>query len=327
MSDLHLAAVSAIGGGPSGQDWNLAPSKHAERMSDEAKPLIDILNHTRLQVMIKQYDTANAKAKLAQAEYKSQSKRQIVAAAAAAIIGGCVLFYGEYEDGWQAMLRIAFLCLQGLLLAVVVSTKYWLQNSNVYTVWQENRSDAETVRVNLFETVCSNSDIPTQNDEQAKQWLLSLQLEYFVRYQLMVQLFYYEKRGAEHEQSSRVYLNRGAIVTFFIALVGSIASVLAADVSDTVGGLAVLGLIGPILLSMQSSLSLLNQDQRNAERYKLTHANLAELLKKLDDVRGAARAGHRDQVVAYISSVNDLISVEHKQWRSDFKVVNEESAN
>ena len=327
MDYSHSAAIIAIGGGPSGEDWHLDPSQHAERMADQAQPLRNILDHSRLQVIIDQYDKANDKAKLAQDDYKNHSKRQIVAAATAAIIGGCVLFFGEYQDGWQAMLRIGLLCMQGVLLAVVVSSKYRLQHSRVYRAWQQQRSIAESARVELFEAVCSATQSTDQDNATAAQWLLSLQLEYFVRYQLMVQLFYYDTRGAQHQEASRVYLNRGAIITFFVALVASTASVLGADVSDTIGGLAIIGLIGPILLSMQSSLSLLDQDERNAERYKLTHANLSELLKSLDDIRSAAQQGRRAEVMKFIDSVNNLISVEHKQWRSDLKAANQDNAN
>lgn len=321
-------AVQAIGGGSQADDWHMDPKKHAERMTDKAESLKDILENSAVQTIIQQYEEANQEAKLAQESYKKLGKREIYAAGLASIIGGVVLFLGVTEENWQTVLRIGLLCIQAVLLALVVSTKYRLQQSKVYRVWQQERSKAETARIELFEHACDlNEDQQPPASNSASPSLLELQLAYFIRYQLMVQMFFYKERGKQHQSAVSVYLNKSAILTFFIALVASISSVFGADIADSIALLAFVGLIMPILLSMQTSLSMLNQDQRNAERYKLTYAQLLELCKQIDHVRTAAKQNDRPTVVRFINAVNDLISVEHKQWQYDLSTSNEQILN
>ena len=297
------------------QDWHLDPRSHAQRMTREAGPLQSILQGSRVQVILDQYEAANAQAGKYQAEYKRYGRSEIYLGSTAAIIGAVILYLSPGGSGNGAdLLRTVLLLAQGFCLAGAVALKYKLGHSAVYRQWQQQRTRAETSRIELFETVCGleNSPVPPSVAENELP-LLPLQLEYFLRYQLQVQLNYYHERGRQHAVAARQFVNIGTGITFLTAVTASLAG-LSTELGDWVGSAAVVGLVAPILLATQSSLSRLNQDERNAARYAITHDHLLNLKKESDSARRAAEAGNRDEVCRFIRSANGVISVEHTEW-------------
>lgn len=171
------------------QDWHLDPCSHAQRMTREAGPLQRILQDSRVQVIIDQYEAANAQAGKYQAEYKRYGRSEIYLGSTAAIIGAVILYLSPGGGGNGAdLLRTVLLLAQGFCLAGAVALKYKLGHSAVDRQWQQQRTRAETSRIELFETVSGlkNSPVPPSVTENELP-LLPLQLEYFLRYQLQVQ--------------------------------------------------------------------------------------------------------------------------------------------
>lgn len=307
-------AIKVIGGDIGPADWRLEPSTHSKAINEDGAELKALLLSEKVNAIADAYNDASGKAKLAQKEYKDFSKWAIYASAGATIIGSFVLFLGKDSVTSFVYFRELLLTIQVILIAVQISLKYKLQNGRAFSKWQVERSNAESFRIDLFNLVCLAKEGAGRSN-----WQLQLQLEYFVRYQLAVQLKFYKERGLQHEEELKKYVNRGTVLTFFIALGSVTATSIGVGLSDTVGVLAIAGLIAPVLITVQGNLSLLNQDQRNYERYKITHANLRKLRGKLDEVRDAAKVGNRNYVEEFMGEVNALISVEHKQWKYDFK--------
>jgi hypothetical protein len=298
------------------QDWHLDPRSHAQRMTREAGPLQKILQGSRVQVILDQYETANAQAGKYQVDYKRYGRWEIYLGSAAAIIGAVILYLSSVDGGSEAdLLRTALLLAQGFCLAGAVALKYKFGHSAVYRLWQQQRTRAETSRIELFETVCGleNSAVPPSTAEKELP-LLPLQLEYFLRYQLQVQLNYYHERGRQHADAARRFVNIGTGITFLTAVAASLAG-LSTELGDWVSSTAIVGLVAPILLATQSSLSRLNQDERNAARYAITHDHLLNLKKESDSARRAAEAGNQGEVFRFIRSANEVISVEHTEWK------------
>ncbi len=211
-------------------------------------------------------------------------------------------------------LRIALLIIQIVCTAGLVGMKYFLQHRKLFGKWQKERSEAETARIELFETACGLSDHNWNDAEKDDDFpLLPLQLEYFVRYQIMVQIAYYSKRVAEHEAAAYRYICFGAIVTFIAALAAAIIG-FTQELGDAVSIASMAALVAPILLTAQTNLSRLNQDERNAARYAITHDHLDRLRGKLSDARKSAASRLVEPVHAFIRSANEVISVEHSQW-------------
>jgi hypothetical protein len=298
------------------QDWHLDPCSHAQRMAREAGPLQRILQGSRVQVILEQYEAGNAKAGEYQAGYKRYGRWEIYLGSAAAIIGAVILYLASGGDGDKSgLLSTGLLVAQGFCLAGAIALKYKLGHSTIYRQWQQQRTRAETSRIELFETACGLAGHPVPPSVTENELaLLPLQLEYFLRYQLQVQLNYYHERGRQHAKAARRFVNIGTVITFLAAVAASLAG-LNTELGDWVSSSAIVGLVAPILLTAQSSLSRLNQDERNAARYAITHDHLLNLKKKSDSVRSAAEGGNQEEVFRFIRSVNEVISVEHTEWK------------
>lgn len=297
------------------QDWHLDPRSHAQRMAGEAGPLQKILQGSRVQVILEQYEAGNAKAGEYQAEYKRYGRWEIYLGSAAAIIGAVILYLASGDGGEPGLSRSILLLAQGFCLAGAIALKYKLGHSAIYRQWQQQRARAETSRIELFETACGLAEHPVPSSVAENELpLLPLQLEYFLRYQLQVQLNYYHERGRQHAEAARRFVNIGTGITFLAAVTASLAG-LNTELGDWVSSSAIVGLVTPILLTAQTSLSRLNQDERNAARYAITHDHLLNLKKKSDSVHSAAEAGNQGEVFRFIRSVNEVISVEHTEWK------------
>lgn len=304
-------------GAPTPDDWKLEPEQHAARLDPKAAALKRVLEHSLIQAIMRRYDRYDEQAGVQQAVYKKNGSREIYLAAAAAILGGVVLVMNDARNVSPAYdyLRTGLLLLQLVCAAGVVGMKYLLQAGKSFQAWQKSRSQAETARIELFETACGLAR-DWQDEQQAGDYpLLPLQLEYFIRYQLMVQVVYYDKRGKQHQAASKRYVGFGAIVTFIAAIAAGLGG-LALEFIDTVSVASIAAMAAPVLLGMQTSLSRLNQDERNAARYEITHAHLEKLRGKSSDIRKAAADGDAATVHAFIRDVDQIISVEHSQWIS-----------
>jgi len=207
--------------------------------------------------------------------------------------------------------------LQVICAAGVIGVKYLLQHQQPFVKWNESRSNAETARIGLFETVCGLTERKWEDAQKDGDYpLLPLQLEYFVRYQLDVQLVYYDKRGEQHRKAARRYVSFGAAVTFIAALAAASIGVYQ-GIGDGVSIASMAALVAPILMTAQTNLSRLNQDERNGARYEITYAHLKKVQGKLlDDARKGAAVGDATPVHAFIRAADDVISVEHSQWQA-----------
>ena len=306
-------------------DWRLDPAEHAGRLAPEAAPLQRVLDGARSGVIITQYDESDGQAGRDQAEYKRVGRAEIYLASAAALLGGIALYLGsggsspEAGDAASAItvpewLIVVFVVVQVACLAGAVAAKFLLRQGNAYVKWQQSRTRAENVRLELFETVCglTTEDAPPPVRE-GELPLLPLQLEYFLRYQLAVQVNFYRDRGRQHAKGARQLVGWGALITFVAVFFSSLAAT-GLRIGTLVGAVSIVGLAAPVLLAAQTNLSRLSQDERNAARYRTMYLLLQNAQKEQDLMREAAIKGDAVTVRSYMRRTNDLISVEHREW-------------
>jgi hypothetical protein len=306
-------------GADSADDWKLEPAEHAARLMPEAVALKRVLETEFIMEIIDRYDRADAAAAKHQRSYKKFGRAEIYLGTVAAIIGAIVLSMSDSTDAAATYdyLRAPLLWIQIISAAGVVGVKYLLQHQQPFVKWNESRSIAETARIELFETVCGLTERKWENAQSDGDFpLLPLQLEYFVRYQLDVQLIYYDKRGEQHRKAARRYVSFGAVVTFIAALAAALIGV-SQGIGDGISIASMAALVAPILMTAQTNLSRLNQDERNGARYEITYAHLKKVRgEMLDDARSGAAAGDAAPVHAFIRAADNVISVEHSQWQA-----------
>jgi hypothetical protein len=317
--EAESAKAADLLGAPSADDWKLDPSAHAENLTPQAAPLQRILEKELIKEIIDRYDRHNAAAAEYQNTYKTFGRAEIYLGTAAAILGAIILSMADSTDPAPLFdyFRGTLLFVQIVCASGVVGLKYLLQHRQPFAKWNETRSIAETARIELFETVCGLTERRWEKVQKDGGFpLLPLQLEYFVRYQLEVQLIYYDRRGKQHRKAASRYIGFGAAVTFFAALAAAIIGV-SQNIGDGVSVVSMAALVAPILLMAQTNLSRLNQDERNGARYAITFAHLSKLRGELlDDARDAAVAGNAELVHAFIRAVDGVISVEHSEWQA-----------
>ncbi|WBQ09867.1 DUF4231 domain-containing protein [Hyphomonadaceae bacterium ML37] len=335
---ITRAAINAIGMHTASPDWRLEPQAHAARLPAEAGALKRILMRSDLQGLMDQFSAADSRAGAAQSRYKRFGRLAIMLNAGAVILGALSLAGADILSTFGVepgdITRSVALSVQyGLIAAALISAQLVIR-LRPFETWMKARAAAEMCRLELFETVIRLKE-PQKDGELA---LLPLQLEYFRRYQLGVQLDYYSGRGAQHDRAARGRATRRDMYSLLGALSVAPASAGALSfVSDDwrsrIGGLLetadarllsepviasllmVSGVIAATLMAAQNALSLLSQDRRNASRYATAFDNLSYLYRTyIDTARQAAVQGDKDAVLEFVGAVHAQISSEHQEW-------------
>ena len=75
--------------------------------------------------------------------------------------------------------------------------------------------------------------------------------------------------------------------------------------------------VGAALQGLLAALHLMNQDERNAARYRSTAENLEALATTpLEEARACATANDQQAVETFVTLVHEQISSEHREWVS-----------
>lgn len=324
-----MSAAQDIIGEQAPDDYILRPEAHAQALPAEAGPLKRILALPTIQATIHQYRAADTRAARHQRIYKLFGRFAISLQAVAALTGAAFILdkplnqainwlaAGDGERAEWIAHRLTDIELAFVLIATFAGGLVtWLAS---FQKWNESRAAAELARINFFSQVLTGDNAP----EGRELPLLPLQIEYFRRYQLQIQIAYYGTRGAQHE---RRYKNQFWTIiglalislTFLLAPYLSFSSGLWTAFKDCVtanNAGTFVGVAVATLTTMLANLSLLSQDEANARRYHSTLTNLRTLEREyLEPAREAAAKGERDRVLSFVAAVNDQISLEHRQW-------------
>jgi hypothetical protein len=173
--------------------------------------------------------------------------------------------------------------------------------------WMTARAEAERFRSQYFEKITT---LPLTGDGITP---LLLQIEYFRRYQLDVQLTYYAKRSADHRRSAALWLKVSSAAVVLGSVSAGLAGVLS-TVNPAWISIAALGTIATALAALASTEEAVGQNRAKTERFEGTRSALALLKGKLDDVRKAAAENRAEPVEAFVAAVHQLMDAEHQQW-------------
>jgi hypothetical protein len=332
MGEDLKRAQEAVGRDDPDADWKLAPGVHAAALPAQAGPLRRILQHSEIQSIITAFETADKQAVDAQARYKRVARLRLYTGVAATIVGATfILPLDEWLRGFLSIpTTIQYSC-----LAVSIVAALHLIRSKPFDAWMKARAKAEIARVELFKQIMKAVDDAAQPGELA---LLPLKLEYFRRYQLDVQLRYYQGRGQEHARAAGETARWQRISIALTVLAGAIAVIAATkflvDLAPVPGwikdlsrivqshlplwsnkAVLAIGIVASTLFGASISRSLMDLDERNASRYLTTAANLKHLRDAgLEAARADAAAGLIDKVKGFVDTVQDQVSTEHREW-------------
>jgi hypothetical protein len=315
LSDAEAVklAAAAIGEGRP-DDFILAPTTHAEELAGKAPALASLLRTAKIATLARQYERRDREAGDAQRRFKDAMLWANAAVLATGVLGAAIMVVGILEEAlddadlWPLLLVLGL----GALVSGAFASM-WLfrvREGNLVEAWMSGRAHTESARLEYFATLAK-----AKTGESSELPLGLLKLEYFRRYQLDVQIAYYDRRGGQHRESADRTLTLGG----FAAALGAVASGsagIAASIEAPWAALAALGVIGTALAAFAATREAVNQDRRNAERYGRTLSALEILRGRLDDVRAGVLAGSQDLLEEYVAGVHEQLSLEHREWLS-----------
>ena len=308
-------------------DWQLRPKQHAQDLSPEAGALKRILERPNIETIMTRFHTADAKAIRAQKWYRFWGRTGIYAIALASIIGTALVLRVDEKFGLEV--KWLALAVEYSLLVAAFLIAQWLVIKQPFKKWMENRGAAEIARIHLFDDIVQAEEPPSPDEAP----LLPLQLEYFRRYQLDVQLAYNKGRGKEHHAAAghtHLWQWISVALTLLWIVITALASVYFAaqkgwiDLSTWASALQLgsyerwvmaLGIVVASIYTASYARSLMDLDERNAARYATTLANLEHIQATLlHETRAAAQQGDRQKVLIFVRLVQNQISSEHQEW-------------
>ncbi len=300
--------------GPSSDDdYIIEPTRDAERYKGDAPGLASLLQAESVKRTAQQYEQRDTKAVELQNTFKQIARRANLAVLLTACMGAGVLLVSALLPENPEWLKKGLLVVVGIAGAVCGGLgKMWLshiEGGKLLEKWMMSRADAETYRLEYFKAVTDTPQSVPDSDPPS----LLLQLEYFRRYQLDVQIAYYRIAAARHQKAAHKTLVLGTRTVLLAAIATGLSGVLCA-IDPAWAAIAVLGVVAAALTSYSSMTEAIQQDRRNAERYPRTHTALMELGKELDRVRRAAAGNQREAVEKFVAAVHEQLSLEHRQW-------------
>lgn len=318
--------ISIVGQNES-DDWQLRPTIHARNLPPEAGALKRVLEQPKIEDIISRFYTADAKAIRSQKWYRFWGRAGIYAIALASIIGTALVLRLDEKFGVES--KWLALAVEYGLLVIAFLIAQWLVIKQPFKKWMENRGIAEITRIQLFDEVVQ-TDEPLMSEETA---LLPLQLEYFRRYQLDVQLAYYKGRGSQHLAAAG-HTNLWKLLSVGLTCVWVLITVVASlhflaeqdwitlpswaaalKLSSYERVVMAFGIVAASIYTANYARSLMDLDERNAARYATTLANLEHIQSTLlGEAREAAQQGDRSKVLTFVRLVQNQISSEHQEW-------------
>ncbi len=292
------------------EDWIIAPTKHAGLYAESAPALAKVLGGSGVAATCKQYEDSDKDAGTAQDRFKQTARRANLAVLGTASSGALILVVNALSAGAQS----AVLAILGAVSVVAGGLgTLWIRRidgGKYLQKWMTARARAETHRLRLFDLATA---APPDGEPECEPSLALLQLEYFRRYELDVQVAYYRSARERHAAAAQRTLVLGSWAVLLAATATGVSGILASWKSDF-ANIAALGVMSAALSSYVSRKGEISQDARNADRYERTGDALLELSKELDQVRLAVAGGARGPLQKFVAAVHEHLSVEHRQW-------------
>jgi hypothetical protein len=289
-------------------DHRVEPTRHADELAAQSPGLAALLRASTVQFIAARFEEADAASVAAQRDFRRLASRARWAVLLTATVASLLMLAGASQGLSVPAPGQIFVALSILGLVVGGLATMWLfriRQGELLEQWMKTRALAESRRLEYFLAVTQ----PVAGDPA----LNLLQLEYFCRHQLDVQIAYYRDRGARHRDSARRILALGGWAVFISTVTVGAAGVLGA-VSAPLASIAAVAIVGSALSAFASSLEAVNQDTRNAERYARTRETLEQLASRRDDVRRAVGAGTAEALPQFVAAIHEQLSLEHRQW-------------
>jgi hypothetical protein len=307
----QIRSAKQIIGESKDDDYVIAPVGHAELYEKDAPQLASVLRDSGVATTAQEYELHDHRAVQAQVRYKDIAGRANITVLVTACAGAVIMLVALFDfPGWRVLwFAMGLFALASGAYGAVLS--YVLKHGSLFHRWMRARAAAESHRLEYFRRL-SSANWPIGSDSGVHLGLL--QLEYFCRYQLEVQVSYYDSRQLDHQRGADVTAWIGGLAIALAAVATGLAGMLGSGVDSGWAGIAALGIAGAALASFARAKEIISQDSRNSERYERTRGNIQQIKVRLDEVRRAVFGGNREALLEFVAVVHEQLSLEHRQW-------------
>lgn len=191
--------------------------------------------------------------------------------------------------------------------AATVMTSLLAQQGHLAS-WNDYRRKAEDLRQIIFNDMLNAG--AGKSTTQGPSNVLSYLLELFRRFQLDLQIDYYDKRAAQQKRSANLWI----YVTVALSAAATVTGLVAQQGDSWLPVAALCGLAIPVTLSAAQSWRALNMFGDKAKSYDKAKDALRELRRKLDTVREDAANGDDAKVREFVDEVHKVMSNENTNW-------------
>jgi hypothetical protein len=316
--ELLRKASDVLGRNEEG-DYILEPVAHAEMFKDVAPELSSVLGSSEAKGLAEEYEIWNSRAIEAQQKFDVWSNRALWSIFLAACSSAALLTVGGLRNVApdKAKLFVLLFALGAVAASsLAAACLNRIRSGRLLEVWMANRAEAEMFRLEYFSQV---TRMRSPRESSSAIPLPLLLLEYFRRFQLDVQLSYYETRGRQQGRDAEKSLTLTSWAMLGVAAANGAAGVLVAQVDPLWSSLAGLAIAAQAFASLLASKEAFHQGRRNSERYERTRRALSELRRKLDEVRQRIFTGEASVLDRFVEAVHEQLSLEHRQWTETFK--------
>lgn len=294
-------------------DYKIKPTTHAGDLAEKAPALATILRRSEFSVLAEQYERKDKQANENQAIFKTTADRANWAVFLTACFSTLLLVAAPLKSLASSLPDKAMLVVFGVCGVISGGLgSMWVfrtREGKLLDNWMSARAAAEALRAQYFEAVTNLE----ATDKDSAIALPLLEFEYFRRYQLDVQIAFYERRAAEHRRDADRMLRISAFSIGLASISTGLAAVLG-SVEPAWASIAAFGAVSTALASFASTKESVSQSRRNMEQYSNACDALTLLKRKLDDVRIAAAAGEREPIRQFVAAAHEQIASEHRQW-------------
>lgn len=306
--ELIRNATVAMGKGNSDTDWKLAPSEHAELLAKASAPLAEILQGARLSGLAKMYENLNQTAVQARDTFKNNVTRANQAVFCTATFGALLLIAGGLQGplgktGSGVVIGIGILgIIAGGLAAMWLAL---VRGGSFAGRWAQERAKAEAKRLAYFKAFMDEA--PAEPLQQL------LAFEYTRRFLLDNQIDYFRDRGGQHEKAAGIALKKSTYA-MFAASTATIGAGALSMLSPQLAVIAGLGVIASAYAALVVSQSSVNQDRRNADRYRLAGDQIEERKLEMDIYRLRIAAGEKGVLQEFFEPIFVALAADHKEF-------------
>src|ERR1022692_427923 len=309
--DLIGQARDAIGEGNADTDWKIVPTETAKEFDGKAPALAHNLRGSRPAGLAEEYERLNAEAVAARDDFKSTVGRANMAVFVTASLAALLLCVAGLQE-WLG--KTGHWLVAGVGLSGVISgglAAMWLsrvKEGNLGGKWVNLRAKAEAKRLAYFKAIMQGAAQTPLEQLQA--------LEYTRRFLLDNQIDYFRDRGNQHESADAAARDSATRSVFVASTLTAVAGLLSM-VNPRLALIAALGVIASASAALVKSRSAMEQDRKNADRYRDAGEKLKDRKLDIDTYRERAASDDKPAVGEFFETIFIALEADHKAFLTD----------